>query len=328
MALRIHTVDYPPAQMAAVRRLNRLLARAPRLRTTPWRVEAGQRLSAWLAAAADHAARPRLRRHGLRVGRVRAGVLPTPPPVPLRVLRPRGPVRAVVLDIHGGAWVVGGPVFNDRLNAELAAHGFCVISADYRLLSESRGVYIETAIQDCLAAALWTLDHLPALGAERLFLTGDSAGAHLAALTAVALRDRGRIGPVAGCALAYGVFDLSGAPGVRAAGPETLLFDGPTMGADLARLAPHRDADSLCAPEVSPLYADLSGLPPALFLAGTADPLIDDSRLMAARWGQASEADLIVAPETPHGFLHLGGPAARGGRRAIRRWLEARLEGF
>lgn len=193
------------------------------------------------------------------------------------------------------------------------------------LLSERQGVFIESAIADGLAAALWTLDHLRVLGARDLFLIGDSAGAHLAALTALGLRDQGRIGPVRGCVFAYGVFDLAGTPGVRAAGPDTLLFDGPSMGADLARLAPHRDPDALRASDVSPLYADLTGLPPALFLAGEADPLLDDSRLMAAAWGRAGDADLILAPETPHGFLHFGGPAARGGRRAIRAWLDHRL---
>jgi len=46
---------------------------------------------------------------------------------------------------------------------------------------------------------------------------------------------------------------------------------------------------------------------------------------MATRWGEASDADLIRVPETPHGFLHFGGPAARGARKAIRTWLNARL---
>ena len=63
----------------------------------------------------------------------------------------------------------------------------------------------------------------------------------------------------------------------------------------------------------------------ALFLAGEQDPLFEDSLLMATRWGEASDADLIRVPETPHGFLHFGGPAARGARKAIRTWLNARL---
>ena len=58
------------------------------------------------------------------------------------------------------------------------------------------------------------------------------------------------------------------------------------------------------APEISPLYADLSGLPPALFTVGALDPLIDDSLFMAARWEAAgNEATLRVYPESVHGFI-------------------------
>lgn len=322
MTLLTHVVDYPPPQLAAQRRINAVLARAPRLRTDPWRVEAGQRLSLWLDAAAGRVTVPRLRKRGVTVEIVQTD---DDQPVPLRILRPAGPPRAVILDIHGGGWVLGSAGLNDRLNAHLAHHGFCVVSVDYRLLSERRKVFIDCAIRDCLQAAYWTVTHVDRLGAADLFIAGESAGAHLAALTAVALRDQGLIDLVKGCVFSYGVFDLSGSESVRSAGPETLLFNGPTMQADLARLAPDRDEAGLRQADVSPLYADLTGLPPALFLAGEYDPLFEDSLLMATRWGEASEADLIRAPETPHGFLHFRGPAARGARTAIRHWVDARL---
>jgi acetyl esterase/lipase len=322
MTLRTHTVDFPPPQLAAQRRINAVLARAPRLRTDPWRVEAGQRASLWLDAAAGRVTVPRLRKRGVTVEILHTdGDLP----VPLRILRPTHAPRAVILDIHGGGWVLGSAGLNDRLNAHLAHHGFCVVSVDYRLLSERRKVFIDCAIQDCLQAAYWTVANVDRLGASDLFISGESAGGHLAALTAVALRDQGLIDLVKGCVFTYGVFDLSGTESVRTAGPDTLLFNGPTMQADLARLAPDRDETALRRADVSPLYADLTGLPPALFLAGEYDPLFEDSLLMATRWGETSQADLIRVPETPHGFLHFGGPAARGARAAIRHWLDARL---
>lgn len=322
MTLRLHTVEFAPAQLAALRRINAILARAPRLRTDPWRVEAGQRLSVWLDAASGRVTPLGFKRRGVTVEIIDTG---GDQPVPLRILRPDGPPRAVVLDIHGGGWVLGSAGLNDRLNAHLVHHGFCVVSIDYRLLSERRGVYVDAAIADCARAARWTLDHLDDLGAPDLFVTGESAGGHLAALTVIALRDLGLVHRVRGCVFAYGVFDLSGTDSVRAAGPETLLFNGPTMQADLARLAPDRDEAALRRPDVSPLYADLADVPPALFLVGERDPLFEDSALMAARWGEASQADLIRVPQTPHGFLHFGGPAARGARRAIRHWMAARL---
>jgi acetyl esterase/lipase len=322
MTLRTHVVDFAPPQQAAVRRIDAALVRAPRLRTDGWRIDAGQRLSLWLDAAAGRVTTPRLKKRGVTVEIVQTD---GDHPVPLRILHPAGAPRAVILDIHGGGWVLGSAGLNDRLNAHLAHHGFCVVSVDYRLLSERRQVYIDAAIADCLAAAYWTVTHVDRLGAATLFIAGESAGAHLAALTAVALRDKGLIDLVKGCVFTYGVFDLSGTESVRSAGPETLLFNGPTMRADLARLAPDRDEAGLRQPDVSPLYADLTGLPPALFLAGEYDPLFEDSLLMATRWGEASDADLIRVPEVPHGFLHFGGPAARGARRAIRTWLDARL---
>ena len=67
MTLRTHTVDFPPPQLAAQRRINAVLARAPRLRTDPWRIDAGQRLTMWLDAAAGRVTVPRLRKRGVTV---------------------------------------------------------------------------------------------------------------------------------------------------------------------------------------------------------------------------------------------------------------------
>jgi acetyl esterase/lipase len=61
--------------------------------------------------------------------------------------------------------------------------------------------------------------------------------------------------------------------------------------------------EALRDPSISALYADLAGLPPALFTVGTDDPLLDDSLFMAARWEVAgNETELIVCPDSPHGF--------------------------
>ena len=57
-------------------------------------------------------------------------------------------------------------------------------------------------------------------------------------------------------------------------------------------------------PDISPLYADLRGLPPARFVVGTQDPLLDDTLFMAARWEAAGNAtSLQVVAEAAHGFL-------------------------
>jgi acetyl esterase/lipase len=66
---------------------------------------------------------------------------------------------------------------------------------------------------------------------------------------------------------------------------------------------PGTSLDERRSPSISPLYADLSGMPPALFSVGALDPLLDDTLFMAARWESAgSAAELLVYPESVHGF--------------------------
>jgi acetyl esterase/lipase len=78
-------------------------------------------------------------------------------------------------------------------------------------------------------------------------------------------------------------------------------------------------------PDVSPLYADLTGLPPALVTVGTADPLLDDSLFMALRWRAAgAPAQLAVYPESIHGFNLFPTAMARAADERIARWLRSR----
>jgi acetyl esterase/lipase len=66
---------------------------------------------------------------------------------------------------------------------------------------------------------------------------------------------------------------------------------------------PGQDTEARRAPDVSPLYADLRAMPPALFTVGTLDPLLDDTLFMEARWRAAGNAtELRVWPEGIHGF--------------------------
>ena len=70
------------------------------------------------------------------------------------------------------------------------------------------------------------------------------------------------------------------------------------------QFVPGRSPEERRDPDISPLYADLSGMPPARFVVGTEDPLLDDSLLMAARWRSAGNpAVLEVVAEAVHGFV-------------------------
>ena len=75
-------------------------------------------------------------------------------------------------------------------------------------------------------------------------------------------------------------------------------------------------------PDVSPLYADLAGMPPALITVGTQDPLLDDSLFLYARWIAAgNDAELAVWPGGAHGFNAFPIPLAQRSNAQILDWL-------
>ena len=222
----------------------------------------------------------------------------------LRVLRPEGEVAGVYLHIHGGGWVLGRADEQDvRLLALAEATGLCAISVDYRLSPECA---YPAAPDDCEDAAVWLLEQgfaeldVPDLAT----IGGESAGGHLAATTLLRLRDRhGVTGAFRGANLVYGVYDLSMTPSSRNWGDNFLILSSPAMHWFGGCFTAGRPLEELTDPDLSPLYAELHDLPPALFTVGSLDPLLDDSLFMAARWGAAgNEADLRVYPEAVHGF--------------------------
>lgn len=321
MSLTVQTLALTPAQERAARRINKGLALAPRLKTDGWRLALGQRLNDVVSQAAGAVTEAALKRRGVQVSTTT--IAGPAGPLTVRLLEPSGPVRALVVDLHGGGWVVGSAALNDRVTGHLAEAGLAVASVDYRLLDETRGVWMPDAVADCAAALRWALeDGLRRFNTDRIFVIGESAGAHLAALAALALRDENLIAGLAGCVFVQGVFDLSATPSVRAADSETLLFDGPNLARDLGRLTSDRDEAARRQADVSPLYADLSGMPPALFVVGEADPFRDDSRLMAEAWAHHAPATLLAVRTAPHGFQHFGAPTAALAQAAIRRWID------
>lgn len=250
--------------------------------------------------------------------------------VRVRILRPAaGPVRALVLDIHGGGWVFGNARMDDKLNAALVqACGVAVVSVDYRL---ARGTPIQGLMDDCLAAAHWLLGGgLPDHEDLPVFMIGESAGGHLAAATLLRLADWPHLlEKIAGAVLYYGLYDFTGTPSVRQAGPDTLVLNGPEMAASLRMLTPGlSDAERRLAP-LSPLYGDLAGMPPALMFAGEIDPLRDDTITMAARWRAAigmEAVELQLLPDTPHGVIHFPVRMAQQVTARAHAWIRARID--
>lgn len=323
MSLTRRSLPLTPTQARASKRTNAVMAVAPRLKLGGWRLQLGMRLNTLAARTAGRLSAASLKRRGVTVSTMSIG--PETQPVSVRVLQPATPPRALIVDLHGGGWVIGSAALNDPLTAHFAEAGFAVVSVDYRLLDEARNVWLPDAVEDCVIALRWAItEGRTRFGVADVFLTGESAGAHLAALALLRLRDEG-VGPLPPSIFVQGVFDLSGTPSVRAAGSETLLFDGPNLSRDLGQLTPGLDEDGRRHPELSPLYADLHGLPPALFVMGEADPLRDDSILMAEAWSLRAETMLLDVPTAPHGFQHFGAPTASLAQAVFRDWIAAKI---
>lgn len=224
--------------------------------------------------------------------------------VGVRVLAPETPATGAYLHLHGGGWTLGGADMQDPgLWALVQATGLCAVSVDYRLAPEHP---YPAGPDDCEDAALWLVrDGAGALGVPPRFLIGgESAGGHLAAVTLLRLRDRhGITGAFLGANLVYGAFDLSMTPSQRRWGDRYLVLSSPVMRWFNENFLPGMDAEARRDPDISPLYADLSGMPRALFSVGTLDPLLDDSLFMEARWRLAgARTELCIYDEAIHGF--------------------------
>jgi acetyl esterase len=221
----------------------------------------------------------------------------------LRIFRP-DTIRAVVLDIHGGGWSLGTAESMDPMNDIMARTcKVAVVSVDYRLAPEYP---FPACIEDCKAAAKWLVNtSKKEFGTDKLFISGGSAGAHLTALTALYVRDSlHAIDKIKGVNLVYGCFDLGRTPSCRKATDSTLILTKQYMDETYQLVFPGWTIDQLQRPQFSPLYADLKNLPPALFTVGTADPLIDDTYFMEARWRSAgNKTFLAVYPECSHAFI-------------------------
>lgn len=232
--------------------------------------------------------------------------------------RPRG----VLLHIHGGGFVLGGAADQDKMLERIAdAVGVTCASVEYRLAPENP---YPAAWDDCEAAALWLLEHGgKELGAEPLLLAGESAGALLAVATLLRLRDRGDLSRFRGAALTFGVYDSGMTPS------QTLARRGVLKARDIARIveAYAPEAAQMRDPEVSPLYANLRSMPPALFTVGTLDAMLDDSMFMYCRWIAAgNEAQLALYPGADHGFIETPHPSARQANDRIDGFLAHCLE--
>ena len=188
--------------------------------------------------------------------------------------------RGTLLYFHGGGYVAGSAQGYRALPTMLArAANLAALAIDYRLAPEAP---FPAAIDDGVAAYLALL--ASGVAADRIILAGDSAGGGLVAATLLKLRDGGHPLPAAAVLLSPWV-DLAGEGASfegKAAQDPSLTPAGLRAGAQhyLAGADPKN-------PLASPIYADLSGLPPLLIQVGSAEILLDDAVRLAGAAGAA-----------------------------------------
>jgi len=202
----------------------------------------------------------------------------------------------VLLHFHGGVYALGSARLSAGLAAALVRHvGARVIAVDYRLAPEHP---YPAAIDDAVVAYRALLARTPS---ARIAIVGESAGGGLAAALLLTLRDAGLPHPASWVTFSPWVdLTLSGRSmsGKAALDPSALSPDGLRI-----RAADYLAGTDPTAPLVSPIFADLHGLPPLLIQAGSYEILLDDAvRLTARAAADDVEVTLQITPEVPHVF--------------------------
>jgi acetyl esterase len=234
--------------------------------------------------------------------------------------------RGVYLHFHGGGMVMGSPEMMDFPNRDLARDfDVVVVSPDYRKAPEHP---YPAGPDDAFAVAAWLTEHAEAeFGTDRVVIGGESAGGYLTALVALRLRDSlpGAVDRVLGLNLVFGIYDWSRTPSQRGTrpqvGPDLLDPEGIEFMAEC--YLPGLTPEERRAPDISPAYADLHGLPPMFMSVGTSDHLVDDTLLLGTRAAAAgTQVELFVAPDMPHGFFAFPCAITKLWAERLNAWLE------
>lgn len=201
---------------------------------------------------------------------------------------------AVLLYLHGGAYVVGNPVGYRSLSSRLAREaGTALFSPQYRLAPEHA---FPAPVDDALSAYRGLL----AAGFEpgSIVVAGDSAGGGLAAALLIAIRDANLPQPAAAWLLSpWADLSCSGET-MRTKAAEDALLDHEGLSRKAAEYLAGAPADS---PLASPATAELHGLAPLLIHVGSTEILLDDAIRLAGRAGAAgTSARLVIGPDMFH----------------------------
>jgi epsilon-lactone hydrolase len=204
--------------------------------------------------------------------------------------------RHVVLYFHGGVYVLGDAVQAAGLAAQVARRtSATVISVDYRLAPEHP---YPAAVDDALAAYQALLDNGTA--PSDIAFAGESAGGGLAVATLVNARDHGLPLPAAAYLMSpYADLTLAGTTLDTKRDADPLLSPEALQ----ARVPDYTAGQDAALPLISPVFADLTGLPPLIIQAGSREVLLDDAIRLAGRAAVADvQVTLDITPGVPHVF--------------------------
>ena len=243
----------------------------------------------------------------------------------------------VCLHCHGGGLLFGDSYHQvaHRCLKMAQSLNVAVVSVEYSLFTQvNRHTNSFNPVNDVLIAIDWLESKgVEEFNAQPCFVaSGESSGAHVLLLAMLRRRDKDnnntKLHPTlplppndsTTCQaqssflmnwkclnLVYGVFDLSGTPSIHADGDISM----PLCGNDLLWMYDlyfsKAQQQSIKHPSISPLYANLSHMPPALLSVGTADPLLDDTLFMADKYSAyGNNIELAIYEGGEHGIGHFG----------------------
>jgi monoterpene epsilon-lactone hydrolase len=204
--------------------------------------------------------------------------------------------RHLVLYFHGGVYVMGDASLAAGLAAQVGRRTHAkVISVDYRLAPEHP---YPAAVDDALAAYEALLHN--GIASSDIAFAGESAGGGLAIATMVNARDHGLPLPAAAFVMSpYADLTLAGTTMQTKREADPLLSPEALQ----ARVTDYTSGQDAALGLISPIFADLSGLPPLIIQAGTHEVLLDDAVRLAQQAATADvEVTLDITPGVPHVF--------------------------
>ena len=201
----------------------------------------------------------------------------------------------VIVYFHGGGYALGSALTSLGLASDLSRQANTrAITVNYRLAPEHPH---PAAVDDALAAYRGLLAE--GQPASRIAVAGESAGAGLALATLIAARDAGLPLPGAAVLMSPWVDLTLGSASMRSRADAD---PAPSAAALRRRADEYAGNHDRAAPLISPLFADLGGLPPLLIQAGSHEVLLDDATRLAAH---AAAADLTVTLDVTPGVPHV-----------------------